>query len=484
MAKLNLDKLLSDKSDEQIFINIIETEEIDKEQLHSDLYEKSLYQDDRGKLKLNDGVFANLYKQYNEIVYANGAFYSPDGMVSIGLIKNEILNGIYEVLPVDIARNTNKVVDALKILAHIDKFDFTDKMIIPFNNGDMYVNQNENWVFRYREKQPVPYRLPIDFTPFYSNQPTPNFNKWLNDLFYPEDIITLQEYMGYCLLPTTIGQKILLIIGEGGCGKSIIKDILKVIFGESMTAPMDLKEFFDDKFKVAELENQLVFYEDDINDSKLDDASKFKKLATGGLPVTADRKFEKPFKFIPYCKFIMCGNSMLKCTSDKSDGFYRRLLPIPTKPKNTKRKDIRDFGSLVASESAGILQWSLIGLKRLIDNGWNFTISERSNEYLQDFRELSDHLPSFMNDCFVADESRDFTNEELRIAYTKWCTENDIKALQQKTIKEWMFNNCGKYGLQMDRNNNLIRDNCRKRGFKGGYFREEYLKSNSFLNMK
>lgn len=481
MSNINLDELLKDESS---FIDIEIVDEIDKHLLYADLIENSFYKDDRGKLKLNDGIMGDLYQKFNEIIYANGAFYCPDGMKKVGMVEREIQETISQKLTIDIARNTKKTVDALKLKAYEDKFDFSDKMIIPFSNGDMQINLKGNWAFYLDGKQPVPYRLPIKFIPLDSKKPTPKFNKWLSDLFYPEDIVTIQEYLGYCLLPTTIGQKILLIIGEGGCGKSIIKDILKALFGESMTAPMDLKEFFDDKFKVAELENQLVFYEDDINDAKLDDASKFKKLATGGLPVTADRKFEKPFKFIPYCKFIMCGNSMLKCSSDKSDGFYRRLLPIPTKPKNTKRKDIRDFGSLVAAESTGILQWALIGLKRLIDNGWEFTISDRSKEYLQDFRELSDHLPSFMNDCFVADETKDFTNEELKSAYSNWCSGNDIKPLLNKTVKEWMFNNCGKYGLQMVRDANLVREGARKRGFRGGYFREEFLKTNTFLNIK
>ena len=36
----------------------------------------------------------------------------------------------------------------------------------------------------------------------------------------PEDIPTLQEFLGYCLLPTTKGQKMLMLIGKGGEGKA------------------------------------------------------------------------------------------------------------------------------------------------------------------------------------------------------------------------------------------------------------------------
>ena len=459
------------------FIDIKDCALDDKNQRFTDLMEKAFYTTDKGKLKLNDGIMGILYRDYNEMVFSNGAFYCPDGMKKTGMVERELQETISQRITVDIASNTTKTLKALKMQSYEESFDFSNKMIIPFQNGDMYINIKKQWVFHHNEKQPVPYRLPIKFIPLHNKIPTPNFNKWLSDLFYPEDIITLQEYLGYCLLPTTIGQMMLLIVGEGGCGKSIIKDILRAIFGESMTTPLNLVDFFKDKFKIAELENQLVFYEDDITDDKLDDASLFKKLATGGLPVTADRKFEAPFKFIPYCRIIMCGNHMLKCTSDKSDGFHRRLLPLPTRPKNPNRENISMFGDMVAEEAQGILQWALIGLKRLIDNGWKFTQSERSLEYAKDFRELSDHLPSFMNDCFVKDETLDFTNEELRIAYARWCVMNDAKPLPNKNVKEWLFNNCPKYGLKMVRDANILRNGKRTRGFKGGCFKEECLKN-------
>lgn len=461
------------------FIEVHIADPIDKDLIYADLIEKSFYKDSKGTLRLNDGILAELYHRYNEMVYANGAFYCPDGMKRVGQVEHEMQATIQQRLTTDLARNTKKSMDALKLIAYKDDFDFTDRLLIPFANGDMTVNLKGNWSFWLGKKDPVPYRLPIDFRPLYRHTDTPNFDKWLTDLFYPEDIITLQEYLGYCLLPTTRGQKILLIIGEAGCGKSVIIDILKAIFGGTVTAPLDLKQFFDDKFKVAELENQLVFYEDDINDQKLDDSTKFKKLATGGVPITADRKFGQPFKFVPYCKFIMCGNHMLKCPSDKSDGFYRRLLPIPTKPKDHDRERIANFGAIVATEAVGILQWMLAGLKRLIDNRWEFTISDRSNAYLQDFRELSDHLPAFMRDCFVRDELADFTNEELRMAYSVWCVEQGVKPLMSKAVMEWLFDKCGAYGLTMVRDANLVRDGKRKRGFKGGYFKAEYLKSHT-----
>ena len=42
-----------------------------------------------------------------------------------------------------------------------------------------------------------------------------------------DDILTLQEYLGYCLIPSTKGQKMLIITGKGGEGKSRIGLVMR-----------------------------------------------------------------------------------------------------------------------------------------------------------------------------------------------------------------------------------------------------------------
>ena len=47
-------------------------------------------------------------------------------------------------------------------------------------------------------------------------------------------ILTLQEYLGYLLIPSTKAQKMLVMTGKGGEGKSRIGLLLKKLFGEEM----------------------------------------------------------------------------------------------------------------------------------------------------------------------------------------------------------------------------------------------------------
>ena len=55
-------------------------------------------------------------------------------------------------------------------------------------------------------------RLTVDYNP---DADMPGvWLKFLSELLIPEDILTLQEYMGYCLIPTTKAQKMLMLRGS------------------------------------------------------------------------------------------------------------------------------------------------------------------------------------------------------------------------------------------------------------------------------
>ena len=49
---------------------------------------------------------------------------------------------------------------------------------------------------------------------------------FLDGLLYTEDIPTLQEFIGYCLIPSNKGQRMMVIKGNGGEGKSQIGAVL------------------------------------------------------------------------------------------------------------------------------------------------------------------------------------------------------------------------------------------------------------------
>ena len=83
------------------------------------------------------------------------------------------------------------------------------------------------------------------------------------DMLDMEDITTLQEYLGYCLIPSTRGQAMLFIIGNGGEGKSRIGIVLQEIFKSAMITG-NFQRIETDKFFRYNLQNKLLMLDDDM----------------------------------------------------------------------------------------------------------------------------------------------------------------------------------------------------------------------------
>ena len=295
---------------------------------------------------------------------------------------------------------------------------------------------------------------------------TPNFDKWLKDLFYEEDIPTIQEYLGYCLVPTTKAQKALFLVGEGGSGKSVLGTILQEIIGEAMISVQSTQEFLQDKFKFAELEHALVLYDDDLDSEALSGTGVFKKIITNEMVVTADRKYGQPFKFKPNVKLVACCNEMLTSKYDNTDGFYRRLLPVVIKPKSKDFEPDPLFYDKIREEAEGIVHWAIQGLNRLcFTNNWVLSESDRTRSYLAQKKSLGNHLPDFMDSAFEYDPSYEIPTTELISVYQVWCRKNGCDALKSRTVQTWLSDNGEKYGV--DRNKYVKSGDTYVRGFRG-----------------
>ena len=78
-------------------------------------------------------------------------------------------------------------------------------------------------------------RLPVFYNP--SAPESENWLRFLAGLLHEDDIPTLQEYLGYCLIPSTKGQRMMIIKGKGGEGKSQIGVVMSAIFGCNIKDP-------------------------------------------------------------------------------------------------------------------------------------------------------------------------------------------------------------------------------------------------------
>lgn len=428
-----------------------------------------MYQDKKGNMQLDYKRFVDVFALINNCVYCNGVFYNPDGVITHQTIRRDIANSLGDNgWKGKIDSPTNSIFTSLKDMYSVDELPINER-VIPLANGDLHIHKGE-WEFRYGEKKHAPYRLSVNYVP--TEKPMPLFNKWLNDVFTPEDIPTIQEIMGYCLVPTTAVGEAFIIVGDAEAGKSGLGTILLGLLGNAAMT-METQDLVTNRFQVAGVENKLLAYDDDLGSAALTETGLLKKLITADTPIKAERKYADPHQFKSYCKILASANFMLSSLYDDSDGFFRRLHPIVVKPKQPDRKRINKFYEMILEqEKEQIFKWSLIGLRRVIENGWKITWSERSLNYMRANKSNAVHFADFFNETCEIDFTSNVTTAELSKLYRKWCSENGIKEASDRRLANWFSDNSEKIGTH--RSENITRNGKRLRGYVGIKIRDEW----------
>ena len=177
---------------------------------------------------INEALFCDEYLSHHKIIFANGAFFTPDGRVTDDI---PLRGAIYEELKCcavnNIPRKITNILEVMKLAAHVEDFP-PEADQIHLTNGTLKLDGT----FTEGRPEIVRSRLPVAYRP--ETRKPACWLSFLDGLLYPEDIPTLQEFIGYCLIPSNKGQRMMVIKGEGGEGKSQIGAVLSVLFGSNM----------------------------------------------------------------------------------------------------------------------------------------------------------------------------------------------------------------------------------------------------------
>lgn len=205
--------------------------------------------------QINEILLYQTILQQHEIKCINGILYDIDRSIPNDEMEKEILDIIEHYWTSGISAKVTAILSGFKMYTRSDPLPIKEDRV-HFKNGTYFVNQKF-----INQKEWTQNRLTVNY-----NKDTPKPEKWLtflDGLLEADDIVCLQEFMGYCLIPSNRGQKMLLIIGKGGEGKSRIGRILKRIFGHNMNSG-SLQKLETDKFARADQEGKLLYLDDDM----------------------------------------------------------------------------------------------------------------------------------------------------------------------------------------------------------------------------
>lgn len=408
----------------------------------------------------NEALFCMMFLHDHPMKYIGKSLYTVDGVITDEtVLKKTIYDMIELYIPSGIAKKAAALLENIKLKAYSEGLTpQTDRIHVA--NGTLFLDGTFA-----EEKEFCINRLPVAYN---SSAPEPvNWLRFLNELLYPEDIPTLQEYMGYCLIPTTKAQKMLFIIGKGGEGKSRIGLVMNALFGSSMKTG-SIQKVETNTFAPADLEHLLVMVDDDMKLEALPQTNRIKSIVTAELLMDLEKKGQQSYQGMLYVRFIVFGNGIMKSLYDRSEGFYRRQLIVTTMDKPKDRIDDPDIGESLCSEAEGIFLWALEGLKRLIANRYRFTISQRTLSNMESAIRDGNNVIEFMasKGYFRFKADGEITSKDLYAIYKGWCEDNAYHPVTPKSFTTYLHQHEAEYKLEY---NNLIRNSLDKRvwGFTG-----------------
>ena len=334
---------------------------------------------------INEVLFCQQFLDKHPMKCVRGRLFTVDGLIEDeGQIGNLILEEISGCADLrSCPKSVANLLASIKLQAYSPPLPIeTDRIHVA--NGTYFMNGSFT-----ADKSYCNNRLTVAYNP---DAPTPK--KWLqflSELLQPEDIPTLQEFLGYCLLPTTKGQKMLMLIGKGGEGKSRIGLVMRSLLGDSMNTT-SIQKVESNRFSRADLENKLLMVDDDMDLSALPKTNYIKSIVTSECKMDMERKGVQSYQSQLYVRFLCFGNGALTALHDKSDGFFRRQIVLTTKDRPAGRVDDPFLVDKLLREKEGIFLWCLEGLHRLIGNNYQFSISGKARENMETVKRSSNNV--------------------------------------------------------------------------------------------
>ena len=392
---------------------------------------------------INEALFCDDFLSRHRLVYMNGAFFTPDGRVTDELpLRGEVFEALRCCAVSSIPRKISNIIELMKLAARVeDLAPESDR--IHLANGTLFLDGT----FTEGKSKIVRSRLPVAYTP---NAPKPErWLKFLGELLYPEDIPTLQEFIGYCLIPSNKGQRMMVIKGSGGEGKSQIGVVLSTLFGSNMKDG-SIGKISENRFARADLEHVLLCVDDDMRMEALRQTNYVKSIVTAQGKMDLERKGKQSYQGWMFARLLAFSNGDLQALFDRSDGFYRRQLVLTTKEKAADRVDDPDLAEKMKAEVEGIFLWAFEGLKRLAANNFKFTESARTRENRETVKRDNNNVYDFLeSEGYIrlkADAS--ISSKDCYEIYRMWCEENSLTALKPRSFSDALVAASGKYNLE------------------------------------
>lgn len=216
---------------------------------------------------------------------------------------------------------------------------------------------------------------------------------WATDPDKEQKIMALQE--AFCAALLGMGprlQRVILLKGPGGSGKSQVLKVLQGLFPDEVVSSTP-PQVWHDKFSITQLATSMLNICGELSENRRIAGNLFKEVVDGS-PQDGQYKGQDIFKFSCKALHVFASNFNPK-SGDTSDGFTRRWLILLFNivvPKEEKQLDFGDM--IVAEEREQIAAWAMQARTRLIMNN-DYTLPASHFDALEKMATMNDSVRYF-----------------------------------------------------------------------------------------
>lgn len=359
-------------------------------------YHEAMEQDD----KFNHTGFSRLLAtKYNMILidenihFFNGEYYEH-------LNEDTLRQLTYREMP-QIKEHQNREV-FFKIKAM--KNDFEDKELEPhklvISNG--VLNLKTNQLMKHSPTHISTSKVDVEYIEGAKSEVLETFIKSVSDEDKQIEKL-IYQIISYCLYKENFSEKTFFFYSmgtknkNGSNGKSTLLQLIRNFIGARNTTALKFKDL-GHEFKPARLMGKMINIDDDMDNTFIKDTGNYKSIATGRT-INVNPKGKQDFEFVPHNKLLFAGNN-IPPASDKSFGFYRRMIIVPMKRtfgEGGYKKEIGLDRKLNQPQvMSALLNKCLDHLPELLETG-EFIKVDESDELIQGYQYENEPVRHFLD---------------------------------------------------------------------------------------
>ncbi len=295
----------------------------------------------------------------------------------------------------------------------------------------------ENGMYDCKEKRLLPRspkykavnQIPHEYKPgaVHEGKRTEEFLKFICP--EPDSREMLLQFSGYAHTKDVGQQKFLVLLGEGGSGKSTFIRLMEASVGSRNLSNISLTDL-QQRFASFGLMGKLLNSCADLEISALEDTAIIKKVL-GEDTLRAEQKGRDAISFKNYAKLIFSTNELPVVKAEKTNGFYRRLLVLPMN-RVPEKKNPNLLNELL--QEIDYFVWlSVQALERMYEKEIIITSAE-SEKAVAQLRMDSDTVQAFLVESCVLEDGSRIERTELYRNYEKYCEDTDRQSLTKNNF--------------------------------------------------